>query len=452
MEQDLDPDIDEQTWSRFRWYAGLVREMKGYVHTDPIGIHRNAWTLLASRLHEEPLLPSLRRLHMPANTEDIVPFLFSLSPTLRIFTLDFESEDITTQDRDFLHPFLALISDPSGLPLETTVCHWFSLEEDGEELVQHFRKCARLGKLEELDLSRVAYNIDHSAVAALSRLPSLHTLRAFLRWPGHSTSSLFTFTGFARLRHLEISLFSLPALSGVLTTSGLRTSLLQSIELSSDARTIDDTHTPLSISECQRHLSLIRAALPAQLESFRLWLTYQTRSELPLPLSTWFDSFLTLGRLKSFEVSFRWGYVPHVTDDDLRALAVAWPQLEVLYIGAWEMRFPKLSTARPPTAAGLAELARRCPQLRRLTLPALDVSALPELSTLPPEGHKGVRFVDLNALVHCDSGVAVEDVAEVLDRLFPQQEEYSRIGRGDRLAESWLAVRDAMRARRAARI
>ena len=45
----LKPDIDERTWSRFRWYAGLVHEMNGQEYTD-ISVYRSTWHLLASRL------------------------------------------------------------------------------------------------------------------------------------------------------------------------------------------------------------------------------------------------------------------------------------------------------------------------------------------------------------------------------------------------------------------
>ncbi|KAI1788310.1 hypothetical protein LXA43DRAFT_950174 [Ganoderma leucocontextum] len=448
----LEPEIDDQAWSRFRWYARLVREMKGYVYTDQIDVHRNTWTLLASRLQGEPLLPSLRRLQIPANVEDIVPFLFFLSPTVRAFTLEFElGSRVAVQDWSFIHPFLALISEPSGHPLDPSVCRLLSRQGNAEEVMQHLRTCARLGMLEELDLSKIMYNIDSSALAALSRLPSLHTLNTGLWVQDPLVIPLFTVTSFASLRNLELRLLRLPKLSDILTTSGLRTSLLRTIHLESVASTADDIHAPITILEVQHHLSLIRAALPDELESFRLWLTCSTRTEPPLPLSTLFGPFLSLGRLEKFEVSFRRGYVPHVADEDLRALVAVWPHLEVLYIWVWEIRVPTFSAARPPTVAGLVELVRGFPRLRRVTLPALDVSALPEVSTHPRDGHNRVRFLDVSALVG-DEEVAVEEVARILDRLFPHREEYSRAGAGTPQAKSWFAVQDAMREIQAARI
>ena len=60
--------------------------MRGHVYLDRIVVHGNSWNLLVSRLQGEPLLPSLFRLQMPANVEDILPFLFPLSPTVRTFS------------------------------------------------------------------------------------------------------------------------------------------------------------------------------------------------------------------------------------------------------------------------------------------------------------------------------------------------------------------------------
>lgn len=182
----------------------------------------------------------------------------------------------------------------------------------------------------------------------------------------------------------------------------------------------------------------------------RFWFVSITRAEVPLPLSSLFAPFLSLRDIKTFDISFRRGYVPHVLGDDLRAFAAAWPHLEVLSIWAWRLRAPALSSARPPTFAGLIGLARGSPRLRRVMLPALDISALPKLDALPPVGHKGVRFLNMCALVG-DDVVAAEDVAKILDQLFPCREEYLPTGVGTPHAKSWFAVQDAMQALQGAR-
>ena len=449
VEQDLVPNVDEQAWSRFRWYARLVREMKVIVHTNTQLVHRNTWSLLASRLEGDPLLPSLRRLQMPVDMEDIVPFLFCLSPTIRTFALEFASGFMrpTAQERDFLLPFLTLISDPSGHPLEPSISSLIIGESGGEEIIQHLRVSDRLPMLEELDLTKIEYRIDYLSMAALSRLPSLCTLKTGLLISDPFAIPwlpLLTFSDFASLRHLSLSTLPLTLLSAVLPTSGLRASPIRSISLESAVRNQDDTYEPLPVDEFQHHLARICRALPDALEALQLWFTYSTRTEPPKPLSTLFAPFLSLGHLKSFNLSFIRGYVPHVSDDDLRALAAAWPHLEVLRIWVREMPARKFTSACPPTVAGLVELARGCSRLRQVMLPALDVSALPEASALPGEGHRGVWFLDISALVN-DEEVAVEDVARTLDKVFPCVEEYFRIGDDVLQGQSWREVQGTMR-------
>ena len=429
--------------------------MKAPVHTDiQISVHHNTWTFLASRLHGEPLLPSLYRLQIPADVEDIAPLLFCLSPTIRAFTLEFKDggDAVTSQNMKFIGPFMNVISDPSDHPLPPWVCQLITRKGDAEEIMQHLRTSARLRMLEELDLdSMMIYSIHHSAVTALSRLPSLRKLDAALCAHDHdpSTIQLLTFANFASLHHLSLSSLPLSIVSGTLTISGLRTSQLRSITLNSSVWPPDRTRNPLPIAEFQYHLALIRAALPDALKALRFLLNYNTRTELPKPLSTLFAPFLSLGHLEIFDLAFYQGYVPHVLDDDLRALAEAWSRLEVLRVWVWQMRSPTFSSARPPTAAGLVELAKGSPRLRRVTLPALDVSALPEISALPSEGHKGVQFLDVGALVK-DDGVAVEDVARVLGKVFPCVEEYPRVAAEER-AQLWGKVQSTMREIQAAR-
>ncbi|KAI1788312.1 hypothetical protein LXA43DRAFT_645500 [Ganoderma leucocontextum] len=459
---ELEPEIDDRAWSRFRWYARLVCEMNGSVYPDDIGVHRNTWTLLASRLQGEPFLPCLRRLQMPVDVlKDTMPFLFSLSPTVRVLTFEFDHPWYSTRvlgyglsvsdDTEFLHTFLHLISGSAGDPLNASMCRL--LEGDTEEVMQHLRSCARLDVLQRLDLRKARYTIDRSAVSALSRLGSLHTLRIGLSAQDPPTTPLFT--GFASLRNLSLGYLPITVLSEILTTGSLRASSLRSIEF--DTSTKARNHA-IPISEFQHHLSSIRATLPDELESVRLKLTYHSNTGPPPPLSDLFAPFLSLGSLKLFEVFFRSKCVLRVADEDLRALASAWPDLEVLYIRTWDsMRPPRgFSTTRPPTVATLAEFARGCPRLHKVTFPGLDVAALAEEDGAPHshfevEAHQGVRFLDVGALVG-DNGLSAQDVASVLDRLFPCHEEYSRVGGEHHRTKSWFAVQDAMREIRAARI
>ena len=227
--QDLEPEIDDRAWSRFRWYARLVCEMNTSVYPDDVGVHPNTWILLAIRLKGEPFLPSLRRLHMPVDVfKDTIPLLFSLSPTIRVFTFEFDHPWYTrvlghglsaSDDTDFLYSFLHLISESSGDPPNASIGHL--LEGEAEEVKEHIRSCARLSLLEQLDLSinKTRYTIDYSAIRALSRLSSLHTLALTIGLPAQGSPMTPLFAGFAGLANLSLGYLPITALSEILTTS-----------------------------------------------------------------------------------------------------------------------------------------------------------------------------------------------------------------------------------------
>ena len=288
--------------------------------------------------------------------------------------------------------------------------------------------------LDELDLSKFDRhqfkNLDSSTISPLSRLPSLRTLTLSPRLPPRGIPPPMApwFTGFKSLSHLSLGYLPIDRLCDVLTISAFRASRsLRPIDLTSTLYLTGDPPSPIPVRELGLHLSLIRAALPDALDSFKLRFSINSRSmtEPPPPVSELLAPFLSLTRLKTFDIFLRCGLdaQPDVTDKDLHALSEAFPHLEVLRL--W-MFGPLSGTAPPskaPTVTGLAKLARRCPRLCRVSIPHLDVSVLSiRDSTLHPdfgsEGYKEMRFLDVCCLVG-DDGVAVRDVARVLDRLFP---------------------------------
>ena len=265
--QDLEPEIDDRAWSRFRWYARLVCEMNTSVYPDDVGVHPNTWILLATRLQGEAFLPSLRRLHMPVDVfKDTIPLLFSLSPTIRVFTFEFDHPWYTrvlghglsaSDDTDFLYSFLRLISESSGDPLNASIGHL--LEGEAEEVKEHIRSCARPSVLEQLDLSinKTRYTVDYSAIRSLSRHSSLHTLALTIGLPAQDSPMTPLFAGFARLVNLSLGYLPVTALNEILTTSpSLWTSSLRSVDLETGTRARDRTLPAIPISEFQHQLSL----------------------------------------------------------------------------------------------------------------------------------------------------------------------------------------------------
>ena len=416
---------------------------------------------------------------MVADLNDVMPSLFLLSPSILSLTFEispfsswFDIEALQSNgfafedDQAFFDSFLHLISWHPGHPLDPSM--YCVLQSAGQEVVRHLRTCTRLSMLDELDLSKFDRhqfkNLDSSTISPLSRLPSLRTLTLSPRLPPRGIPPPMApwFTGFKSLSHLSLGYLPIDRLCDVLTISAFRASRsLRPIDLTSTLYLTGDPPSPIPVRELGLHLSLIRAALPDALDSFKLRFSINSRSmtEPPPPVSELLAPFLSLTRLKTFDIFLRCGLdaQPDVTDKDLHALSEAFPHLEVLRL--W-MFGPFSGTAPPPkapTATGLARLARRCPRLCRVSIPQFDVSVLSRRDgTLHPdfgsEGYKEMRFLDVCCLVG-DDGVAVRDVARVLsDRLFPCHDNtlpYDLLP-GLELgtpgwSAAWLRVRDAMR-------
>ena len=95
-------------------------------------------------------------------------------------------------------------------------------------------------------------------------------------------------------------------------------------------------------------------------------------------------------------------------------------------------------------------LANGCPKLCRVSIPALDVSVLPEEGAMPGTGHERLRYLNVNVLVRVERA-KLEEVASILDRLFPEQDEYLRIGSMD-AEKSWSEVQSLIKNMRTARL
>ena len=410
--------------------------------------------MLSRRLEGEPLLPFLQRVRVPVQMDDLASFIFLLSPSIRLLAFDSlyeeEDEDPEIQDaRSFHRSFFHIIS--TERPEDLFVYHMLDRESYPAAVSQYLLSHGRLIRLEELDFYKSLRFVDGPTLAALSQLPALRKLRAWghPHKPSHHYVTP-TSVPFANLLHLELNHPSLQAISQLLASCSLRqASRLRTVDLATSTGYHESSSDEFSIAAVQRNLAAIRAALPDELHSFSLELDYTTLRGPSCTLSELFSSYLSLRDLRKFDITFvMMEYPPHLPDADARAFAAAWPELEEFNVSAWSMQSPVRTNARLLTVQGLAELAAGCPKLRDIRIPALDVSVLPEESALPPEGHRQVRHFDARMLVR-DKGVKLEEVASLLDRLFPELEEYYFFGVGS--SQSWFEAHTLMRGIRAAR-
>ncbi|OJT05704.1 hypothetical protein TRAPUB_3472 [Trametes pubescens] len=117
-------------------------------------------------------------------------------------------------------------------------------------------------------------------------------------------------------------------------------------------------------------------------------------------------------------------HVPHTSDNDLTALACAWPNLDWLSIGGGSPPNVRcLTTLCRPTVRGLVELAQRCPHLRIINLPTLETSQLPSPESVPVLGRTRAKRLNLD-WISASGGPVCFELAVLLDRLFPELEKF----------------------------
>ncbi|KAI1785848.1 hypothetical protein LXA43DRAFT_100379 [Ganoderma leucocontextum] len=166
-----------------------------------------------------------------------------------------------------------------------------------------------------------------------------------------------------------------------------------------------------------------------------------------------FHPFLKYHLLKRFSVHMVMGHGMNISDNALRTIGSSWPNLERFALRCGEMPIGPAMTAVRPTIAALIELVRGCPQLQFIRLLGLDVDALPSDDIIPEEGHARLRYLDPCMFVN-DEKADLEEVARVLDRLFPDLADFPHKYVDYNTTKdtvSWDKVQELMRARRAAR-
>ncbi|KAI0740690.1 hypothetical protein C8Q76DRAFT_200460 [Earliella scabrosa] len=162
-------------------------------------------------------------------------------------------------------------------------------------------------------------------------------------------------------------------------------------------------------------LASIQQSLYAELTELGLYPETFPPTAPPLALKELLEPMLSCRKLEALSCQFR-NYPKDVTDDDVGALASAWPDLRSLWL-IYNDESPEKPV--PITLAGLTTVLQRCPKLTTISLPTLDVSALPLPETVPKMEQSCVDFLQINVYVG-EETVNVLTLAVIIDRLFPR--------------------------------
>ncbi|OJT05702.1 hypothetical protein TRAPUB_3470 [Trametes pubescens] len=390
-------DLDEG-WARFQQYARRVRKLKYRVNGL---IHPSVWTLLARRNDGPCLLPNLQKLSaMNISLTDVAPLTLLFSQNIRSVHLAFKDDARPTSSKALSFIATALF----------------------DNLIKNTGP-----RLEELCLFP-RFPLAPTRVIALKTCPSLRHL--FL------SDSSYTILDEDDIRFLT------------------QLSHLQSLSLTI---VLDDTHTAADLQLGTGFPLLEELWLDGDVSDItNLRSLHMTVKEVsrtpPTALGDVILPLYALKRTKEFGCDIH-TLALHTSDDDLRELAQAWPRLDWLHIGGG-LASPgvrRASSFPRPSVRGLVGLAQRCPRLKVVDLPALEVAQLPPPESVPVFGRPTtvLRLAWMPPASASGSGTYFS-LAILLDRLFPKLEKFEigEPGQPDEVGRRVYRYLEAMQAGR----
>ncbi|KAI9068829.1 hypothetical protein FKP32DRAFT_109788 [Trametes sanguinea] len=281
----------------------------------------------------------------------------------------------------------------------------------GSVLLPHLPRFLRMREL--LLFGSLCSLAPSDVLGILEAMPELEVLSAPLRdydMPEHAAST-------TSLQDLRVN-GAARDLAGFLSR-GLHAPSLHTLMITIDGNTYTASH-----QHCITALSNLRFA--SSLRKLRLITqTYddETQAQLPIPFyPTVIQPLSALRHLEALDLRIL-NTLFRVSEEDLLAVAQAWPRLRSLALA-----YVPVSTV-PPLRA-LRHFAEHCPDLRELTLTKLDLSEIANLedhvpTTLASRPPHPLQQLELRVTWGVTPAVddkAAKDIARFLDALFPNIE------------------------------
>ncbi|KAI0719806.1 hypothetical protein C8T65DRAFT_635215 [Cerioporus squamosus] len=393
--------IDDNEWSRFQYYANLVRSYT--THSERMdGIFS---ATLLDKLEGKPLLPRLTSLHWAKQDEFSSAFLLFLSPMLRSVHIDFISfggatpvgseplpEDLTTAAA------LRLVHSraPAVEGLEMQACHMCSLDP-----VPGFVHLRSLKIIQSKD-PRIWEKIAGS-------LPALQELDVHM-----TTQSLDE--DILRARRLPEARFGQLTRLGLMADPRMVPIVLELLH----APSLKHLHLQMVLKDhlCVRACEIAASRFAQSLRALVLELDDDYHNLAPRAFGALFSPLYALRDLDDVTLGMRFETDIVVTADDVARMTEAWPNLQHLKLPFTVEPEPEFeSDPRMPVTA-LETFARRYPKLEGLVMPIPDPAPLADLdlAAVPAYPHRLSRL-------HLVSGEWPEDMVEkgllYIKRLFP---------------------------------
>ena len=372
-----------------------------------------------AQLRSTPLLPSLRHLHCPSTNQN--DFLISgiclfLSPSLQ--SLQFENIS-NVEDKLCGTVLHTLASD--GAQIEKIVLRGKGLSRDTLWMAIRFEH------LNMLELSGMGEAINLEIVERIGSLPWLVNLA--IDFTDSRMDPLVQDIGLKDLNSLMVTA-SVPFIQALLSR--------------------------IATTQLETFVAVVPSNPPADKKDFltkvvdrwkdtlrRIALVHQQLEETPAE-HLHIDALVPLVPLRKLTYLRLEGYAMELTDENISDMAIAWPEIDTLLL-------PFISAIQPrPTISSLRILARRCPNLRYLTIP-LNTGDLPTFVSIGVP-HAPVHELHTLTIASADDPWDLRDllhIARHVDYLFPKLKSlFSYEGHG---AERWMQVHDMIQMYQAVR-
>ncbi|KAH9925111.1 uncharacterized protein B0H18DRAFT_908859 [Fomitopsis serialis] len=358
-----------------------------------------------------PLLPRLRTLVViEIDATKLGALMLLISPSLRRLRMSFMEGSFAVESASHSQPsatdsllphVIAAVPDLTDFWIEC------GLPEDLPP--RYLSELARLERLEKLNIIYSGAVVDHEALRCISYMTALRAVELSICLDSIGLSEPLqlgeAFLGLEDV-HLSGSIHDIRRVFEAvqfpkLASLGLSISTAPTMEVLTDSLAMVCDRVSRSTTEVHLFIS-------AEMDS------------PDISLSDILQPYLPFREMTSMNIEFDY-HLPGWQDEDMLAFADAWPVLDHFYLAcaADAIRGAPLPLPSQPTVAGLIELARRCPRLRYVTMPSLDVRTLPSPREVPPVEHQSMQYLEVSRYV--GGGTAnLLDLAVILDVLFPR--------------------------------
>ena len=398
-----------EDWARFDWYARRIRRFCYTRDPDHLDIAMHVYFRLA-QLRSTPLLPSLRILHCPSTSQN--DFLISgiclfLSPSIQ--TIQFEHIS-SVEDKLCGTVLHTLASD--GAQVEKIILRGKGLSKDTLWMATRFEH------LNLLELTGMGESLSLEILEKIGSLPWLADLAI-----DFTDSRIDVLERDIGLKDLNRLMITAPVPFVEALFSHIATTQLETLVAVLPCNPSDDKKEFLT-KVVERWKDTLR----------RVALVHQPVEEFPTEHLD-VDALAPLVPLRKLSYLRLEGYAMELTDDNISDMTIDWPEMDTLLL-------PFINANRSrPTIASLRNIARRCPNLRCLTIP-LNILAL---APFIPAGAPHTPAHELNTLTIASADDVWETrdmihAARHIDYLFPRLKVLTAYGEHD--AERWTQMHD----------